>query len=149
MASQRGLPREISVANPELFTYAELVEMGYLDGWVTIKSNNEPVKVADLKITQQGEEFLERQGSHLVLRRRVLKKKMNGFVECVVGFLLIFIFFVFLKITSQIGGETSDKIALKNDGLFKTTQQFTHAAQKHPMNVATWTFGVCGLPPLE
>src|SRR4051794_36083504 len=59
-ASRRRLAKRIGPKDPDLVLCTELVDAGYLDGWVTLGIRGEPLCVLDAFITRAGEEYLER-----------------------------------------------------------------------------------------
>lgn len=142
------LPNKITETDRELKIYADLVESGLLDGWITVGRTGEPLKVVSLKITPDGEDFLEDHGEPEVLAP-VLTKDNCSLVGCVAGYLLVLSLFVVIQCGAQFKGVTKHG----DDSNFAHSQELTGLDdfQKHfqKSHFADCTFGVCGIPPSE
>ena len=139
LASRRGLPARITRKSPDLLIYAELVDSGHLDGWVTLGSDSQPVTVLNAAITPLGWEYLDEfeeihVPTHLAsrpssrLRRLPAAQWFRGLGAFVV---LVTILFLACKYEDSGRGNEGDSAAHKQTG------------RSSPM-----FYGVCGMPPV-
>jgi len=141
-AGKRRLPARISEGDSELYICAELIDSGYLDGWVTLDRYGEPTAVLDARITPLGVEYLEQfeessfsqpsAFSRINLDQLHPRQWLRGVGAFVV--LVTILFFV---------GKSKDNFANANEnGLGSAPAQPTTLSAKI-------SFGVCGMPPVD
>ena len=130
--------RRVPRTKRELKLCADLIDLGYLDGWVTIGSDHQPVRVADVKITRQGEEFLEQHQMFSNPPRRSLNKQTRVLLKGLMFYFLLISFFLLLRASGAISNYPTSTIA-------QTTK--TDAASR--LVGPKWPVGVCGIPPVQ
>lgn len=130
--SARRAPR----TKRDLQLCAELIDLGYLDGWVTIGSDHQPVRIADLKITRDGEEFLEQHQPFSTSTRRSLNKQTRVILKGLAFYFLLISFFLLLRASGAISSEPT---------IAKTTSSNSSSRAAG----VKWPVGVCGIPPVQ
>lgn len=118
---------------------ADLIDLGYLDGWVTLGTDNQPVKIADLKITDLGEEFLEQQEAFRFAARPVFNKKTRVLLKGLAWYFLLVGFFILLRASGGIAAAPTNTFAKK-----ATIEKYSHVSATRRSFM-----GVCGIPPVE
>lgn len=145
-ARLRRLPRAISKTDRAFLCYIELVEEGLLDGCITISADGCATNLSGVRITPQGEEYLEKYEPIEVPRPLTVSKQAYVFMECLAAYLVVLTIFTLTKIAERTEEPNSSDLRRIEQRLeFPTNEKFVVA---NDLNFES-TFGVCGAPPAE
>jgi hypothetical protein len=137
-ARRRVIPRKPDFSRNEIAACLQLMDLGYLDGWVTLE-DGKAVRAIDLRITRSGEELLEELGYFDIPSLRLARPRTARLLKALAYYFLLLGFLVLLKASNE------HTEVLTGNNIKTTVRETNH----YTIALHHWNVGVCGIPPAE